>query len=858
MIERLGARWNTLPVEERGRLHGLALCAALYLVHFALLSTWYIEDAAISFAYARHLATGEGFVAWPGGERVEGFSNPSWTLLLALADLVRVNPFVSAKLLGAGFGLGTLVFAYDWCVRLVGRRGLLPVLGPLLLAVSPQFVIWNASGLENALLNFCIAAAGSLMLREARSGGTAWSGLPLGVLAITRPDAPLYCAVLAAVASAFALRARGWAALRWIAAVGVISLTPLLLWEAFSWWYFAWPLPNTYYAKADTMKRFALFGWDSSPWRYLRGWSLRSGWGLLLPFVGPMLVGFGGLRGRTGIAVGGLLVLLSIPGFQVLATQFDFAEPEPLVQARVVLLGATAILLPLLGLGRRGDAERMLAWYLFAASVWFALYAGGDWMRGWRWFATSQVPLAVLLPDLLAQISERFPARRRLLGGLVAAPVLLGTASYTVEYLTRVETSPYSVYQRVRWMQLAQKRLHLDHVVYVEVDFGAQMWWSGFELVDKAGLNDVAVAHHSWERDFVAEYFFEEREPDFIHSHGSWGRRTGMLRQRAFRSDFIEIPGYPSSRGKVHVGNHVRKNLFVKSTWSGADDRTATLGPVRLVGVDVPAPEVAPGQVLYVELGWQPTGRVAFRPLLFLAGNDQVHSFELPPAYDWYPEEEWRSDDILHGRHTLRLPPDLPPGRYDLGLVVLGPDGEVLAAEDPADTPRLARGELRWDGLVEVQPLSHIEARVDEGRRELIELLAADACEEADASLQRLRRHLPPDHPAQPRTRPEIVRGFARCWARLAASSAHDDTAERAIRLARRWDHRDAEVRRVGRELADRWELDGRSALDGGDIDMAWGAWRRALAAEPTRSWLVRETEALRDRRLGIGPMEEG
>src|SRR5690606_8082610 len=73
-VSRLTARWSALPVDERGRLHGLVVCAALYLVHYATLSTWFIEDAAITFAFARHVAEGEGFVAWPGGERVEGFS----------------------------------------------------------------------------------------------------------------------------------------------------------------------------------------------------------------------------------------------------------------------------------------------------------------------------------------------------------------------------------------------------------------------------------------------------------------------------------------------------------------------------------------------------------------------------------------------------------------------------------------------------------------------------------------------------------------------------------------------------------------------------------------------------------------
>ena len=32
---------------------------------------WYIEDAAISFTYAKNLAEGNGLVVFPGGERVD-------------------------------------------------------------------------------------------------------------------------------------------------------------------------------------------------------------------------------------------------------------------------------------------------------------------------------------------------------------------------------------------------------------------------------------------------------------------------------------------------------------------------------------------------------------------------------------------------------------------------------------------------------------------------------------------------------------------------------------------------------------------------------------------------------------------
>src|SRR5215468_4863974 len=61
---------------------------ALYVGHGALFGGWLIDDAGISFAYARNLAEGHGLVSQPGAPPVEGFSNPAWTLLLAALQAV--------------------------------------------------------------------------------------------------------------------------------------------------------------------------------------------------------------------------------------------------------------------------------------------------------------------------------------------------------------------------------------------------------------------------------------------------------------------------------------------------------------------------------------------------------------------------------------------------------------------------------------------------------------------------------------------------------------------------------------------------------------------------------------------------
>src|SRR5579862_9427776 len=47
------------------------------------------DDGMISMRFARNLASGLGLV-WNKGERVQGFTNPAWTLIMALVHWVGV------------------------------------------------------------------------------------------------------------------------------------------------------------------------------------------------------------------------------------------------------------------------------------------------------------------------------------------------------------------------------------------------------------------------------------------------------------------------------------------------------------------------------------------------------------------------------------------------------------------------------------------------------------------------------------------------------------------------------------------------------------------------------------------------
>src|SRR3954471_5389789 len=106
---------------ERVRPYGLILLVApIFLVH-VLLFNFVTDDAFISFVYSRQLAE-HGQLVFNLGERVEGYTNFLWTVLLALGLKLGVAPDVAARVLGTGFGIATLAVCARLVAELRGRR----------------------------------------------------------------------------------------------------------------------------------------------------------------------------------------------------------------------------------------------------------------------------------------------------------------------------------------------------------------------------------------------------------------------------------------------------------------------------------------------------------------------------------------------------------------------------------------------------------------------------------------------------------------------------------------------------------------------------------------------------------------
>ncbi|MCH9687847.1 MAG: hypothetical protein K0V04_40830 [Deltaproteobacteria bacterium] len=227
------------------RLVGLALPMWVLIVNMWRVHWFTIDDSYISFRYARNLANGWGLVYNPG-EAIEGYTNFSWTVVLAGGIELGLDPHTVAKSLGAVAALGVLWLVYRLSDRLLPHKTL-PCVATWLLASSMPTSAYAVLGLETSAFTLLVLWGTDRMFREVERGDTIpWSGLLFALAGLTRPEAPMFLGL------PMLLLGRGFFS-RQNLLRGALCATPLLvhmLWR--HGYYGAW-LPATLGAKTGDL-----------------------------------------------------------------------------------------------------------------------------------------------------------------------------------------------------------------------------------------------------------------------------------------------------------------------------------------------------------------------------------------------------------------------------------------------------------------------------------------------------------------------------------------------------------------------------------------------------------------------------
>lgn len=194
--------------ERRGLAAALLAVASLGLVGHSLLFNFVTDDAFISFVYSRNLAE-HGQLVFNLGERVEGYTNFLWTLIISLGLMLHIPAELSSRGLGtlAGVaGLAVVAWLFSRAQRgamPAGRARLCPAstLPALFLAAVPGYACWSSGGLETQLFTLLFTVGVGLYLvagwaPASRARALPLAGLSFGLAALTRPEGYLFFGLL--------------------------------------------------------------------------------------------------------------------------------------------------------------------------------------------------------------------------------------------------------------------------------------------------------------------------------------------------------------------------------------------------------------------------------------------------------------------------------------------------------------------------------------------------------------------------------------------------------------------------------------------------------------------------------------
>lgn len=240
------------------------------------------DDAMISMQYARNLAHGYGLVWNPGGDRVEGYTNPLWVLYMSIFHLFPIVPSKISLLVqasGAIFLIANLFWVKKIAEFISGGSTLVATGAVLLTAFYLPLINWSLQGMEVSVLTLLVSASLWQALQCIKSNRVQFGLYALlGIGTLVRVDmlVPFLAILLFLVIAAPQNRHQH---LAW---GGVVLIACVVLPTLFRLWYYGDLLPNTYYLKMagyPLLLRVARGAWVLLEFIWRMGWFV-----FLIPF----------------------------------------------------------------------------------------------------------------------------------------------------------------------------------------------------------------------------------------------------------------------------------------------------------------------------------------------------------------------------------------------------------------------------------------------------------------------------------------------------------------------------------------------------------------------------------------------
>jgi hypothetical protein len=500
---------------------------AVYILHAQLFREWIIDDAGISFVYARNFVGGHGLVSQPGIEPVEGFSNFSWVLLLALPFFAKLfHPIITPKLMSGVLVFLSFITLYRTFTFISPRASkTITIIVLSLLAANTSFVVWTTSGLENPLYVLLLSLFFYVIVRISKdeyhdyrlTGGIL--AILATLIAITRPDGlsyffvfPIYLILSQVYWPDASKKSVISQMLHYLLGFMLVFGTFLI----FRFWYFGDVVPNTYYAKGGPPTI-----WELLPKAYTLLSSVAEHFEILilvwLVVATIYLIGSKNLRRPHLLLL--LLLACSVSVYILLPEdwmgEFRFATPFFIFfYAYIIIIGE--VMLNVFILKKRSKV--LIPFFLIVIFVVASIFSFAK--RSYKFASNPTVPFS--------SVANRYGYRFN-------------------EYVARLDVRDGSV---------------------LLPDLGGTLYYSNLRVYDLVGLTDKTIARtRGNDQEAFYNYIFETLKPTFIHTHGNWAYTAAFDKDDRFRRDYLPINENPDSWIQdefgltIYSGDYVRKDL---------------------------------------------------------------------------------------------------------------------------------------------------------------------------------------------------------------------------------------------------------------------------------------------------------
>ncbi|WP_067489285.1 hypothetical protein [Actinomadura hibisca] len=482
----------------------VAVSAAVLAAHVERYGRWIVDDAGLTFAYARNIAEGHGVVSQPGMAPVEGYSNPLWLAVML------VGRFLGLFDRGTWFGvpdyvafpkaaafvccLGIFVCFYLAARAVTRYPSVVTLVAGVALALNPSFVNYAFSGLENGLYGLGVAALTAVLViaysreRPAAMRTAALSAAAVLALVLTRPDGAIFAVAYPVLLVATFRWSRWRDALRALMVYAVVLGAPMVVFLAWRYTTFGLLVPAPALGKEQHVPDL-----------------------IALSRVGELVEYAGWLTVLTLALLVGLLL----------------SRADAAVRGGVVVIGGV-LLVGLLDYG-------VLSW---------------DWMLYFR-FATPVWVAGSLLAGVVLVEGLRLAGRRTRVA-LVAMAVFgaaMSGATAWAHMVTRSEQPVLSlchvVEQRSRTQETYADMLGIGSGTVALADLGGTLMTSRLKAVDLAGLTDITIArnYHRHTLPGTIDYLLTDVRPELIRLYVRWKQDRVMRADPRFQRDYVPIFG---------------------------------------------------------------------------------------------------------------------------------------------------------------------------------------------------------------------------------------------------------------------------------------------------------------------------